>query len=190
VKSAYKDNLRIEIDRDLCIGAASCSIIAPQTFILDDQGKVDFTDGEFDDKDTITMAAESCPVRAITLIEESPDGTKQGSVSRDRQDHQKVTISEDSIWSALKSVLDPELAINVVDLGLVYGVHLHGSAVVVDLTLTTPGCPLIAEFTQSAKQAILQVAGVTDVAINLTFDPPWNPTKMSEEAKMELGLFI
>ena len=69
MKTITQGNLKIEIDRDLCIGAASCAMIAPQTFVLDDEGKVDLLDGQWDDPATIEAAAESCPVRAIVLTQ-------------------------------------------------------------------------------------------------------------------------
>jgi metal-sulfur cluster biosynthetic enzyme len=96
-------------------------------------------------------------------------------------------INQEIVMQKLRTVLDPELGINIVDLGLVYAVYLDGSTISVDLTLTTPGCPLIAEFINNASSALKSIEGVGDVIVNLVFEPLWTPDKMSDEAKEELG---
>lgn len=86
--------------------------------------------------------------------------------------------------------MDPELGINVVDLGLIYEVKVEGKRVYILMTLTTPGCPLAAIFTPMARQALAGIPGLDpyrDVEIELTFDPPWHQGLMSERAKAELG---
>lgn len=106
-----------------------------------------------------------------------------------------ITIS--TIYEGLKKVIDPELNINVVDLGLIYKVELfpdkRGSEpwVVITMTLTTPGCPMASVFDRMTKDALWDTPGIDvdkDIKINLTFDPPWVTDMMSEEAKAELGL--
>lgn len=96
----------------------------------------------------------------------------------------------------LKKVLDPELHINIVDLGLVYGVKIDQSKqglepfVVITMTLTTPGCPMASMFDTMVKDALFGLPDLNvdkDIKINLTFDPPWVSDMMSEEAKAELG---
>lgn len=87
----------------------------------------------------------------------------------------------------LRECLDPELGVNIVDLGLVYGVYIEGSRVNVLMTLTTPGCPLDAYFTRDITSRLKSLKGVFDVAVELTFDPPWSPNKMSPEGKDLLG---
>jgi metal-sulfur cluster biosynthetic enzyme len=101
-----------------------------------------------------------------------------------------MMISENNVLEHLKTVLDPELGINIVDLGLVYGTQITNNNLKVDLTLTTPGCPLINEFIQNAKEALAQIEGVGSITINITFDPPWSPQRMSPEAAEELGLLL
>ncbi|MCL8024451.1 metal-sulfur cluster assembly factor [Nocardioides bruguierae] len=94
-------------------------------------------------------------------------------------------VSEDEVVEALKDVVDPELGINVVDLGLVYGVHVdEGSNVVVDMTLTSAACPLtdvIQDQTDAALEGI-----VNDVAINWVWMPPWGPDKITEDGREQL----
>lgn len=99
-------------------------------------------------------------------------------------------ISDQAIVNQLKQVLDPELGINIVDLGLVYAIESKDQNLAITLTLTTPGCPLINEFVNSVRLAISHLDGVGEVTINLTFDPPWTPARMTPEAAEELGLIL
>lgn len=99
-------------------------------------------------------------------------------------------VTKDQIIEKLKTVLDPELHINVVDLGLVYDVAVENSKVKLLMTLTTPGCPLAAYFEKDLKEKIKEVPEVSEVEIELTFDPPWDPSKMSQDAREQLGIFL
>lgn len=83
--------------------------------------------------------------------------------------------------------MDPELGINIVDLGLVYSINIESSRVKVLMTLTTPGCPLDSYFVKDITDKLKKVDGVKDVSVELTFEPPWSPSKMSEESKDLLG---
>lgn len=88
----------------------------------------------------------------------------------------------------MKSVPDPELGVSIVDLGLVYDVKFEKDGkVIVVMTLTTIGCPLFSLIAEPVKAAVREFADVADVDVDLTFDPPWSPEKMSEEAKIQLG---
>jgi metal-sulfur cluster biosynthetic enzyme len=99
------------------------------------------------------------------------------------------TASLQYINEQLKTVLDPELFISIVDLGLVYDVSLSDEGVVrVLMTLTTIGCPLFDTIQDEIRKKILAVPGVTDITIELTFDPPWDYSKMSPTARAELGV--
>lgn len=90
--------------------------------------------------------------------------------------------------TALAEVIDPELGESLVDLGLVYGVHAEDGHVAVDLTLTTPGCPLHASLRGAAERAIrLMVPGVEAVTVDLVFEPRWTPERMTPAAKQRLG---
>lgn len=99
-------------------------------------------------------------------------------------------ITKEEVLAKLKTVLDPELRINVVDLGLVYDVEVQGNKVKILMTLTTPGCPLAAYFEKDLKEKIKEVPQVSEVEIELTFDPPWDPSKMSQDAREQLGIFL
>ncbi|HZR98584.1 MAG TPA: metal-sulfur cluster assembly factor [Chloroflexota bacterium] len=99
--------------------------------------------------------------------------------------------TEEEVMNALKAVYDPEIGINIVDLGLVYGVETEGNDVRVNMTLTSPMCPL-GPIIQTQAKAILtsQFEDVEDVDIRLVWNPPWDPRTMaSEDAKLELGIW-
>lgn len=93
-----------------------------------------------------------------------------------------------TITKVLETVLDPELGVSVVDLGLVYGVAIKDGAVKITMTLTTIGCPLFQTIETEVKEKVLAIPGVTSVETELTFTPPWDPSRMSEKAKAELGM--
>ncbi len=96
---------------------------------------------------------------------------------------------KEQIMEALKNVHDPELGINIVDLGLVYGVDIDGQTVHVTYTLTTMGCPIGPLIEAEMKQWLSGVEGVDDVTAEMVLRPPWTPEMMSEEAKEALGYF-
>jgi probable FeS assembly SUF system protein SufT len=100
---------------------------------------------------------------------------------------------EDTIWAQLKTCFDPEIPVNVVDLGLIYRCDVtplgNGErSVSVEMTLTAPGCGMGEILVQDAREKIAVVPTVTDVAVELVFDPPWNSSMMSEEARLQTGL--
>lgn len=101
-----------------------------------------------------------------------------------------LLLTDDVVWAALHEVYDPELGINVVDLGLVYGVDIQGTQVRVTMTLTTPGCPLHDTLTGAVDEAIrMFVPTVTSVEVDLVWDPPWAPEMITEAGRRELGWF-
>lgn len=97
-------------------------------------------------------------------------------------------VDVNSLWEALKKVYDPELQLDIVNLGLVYKLEANGGEVNIDLTMTSPGCPLAAQIAFNAQNELLKVKGVENVNLNLVWSPPWTPEKMSEEAKTILGI--
>jgi len=97
-------------------------------------------------------------------------------------------LTTDAIYESLKSVFDPEIPVNVVDLGLIYDVQVTKGDVYVQMTLTFPGCGMGPFIAQQAEWAIQDVEGVEDVEIELVFDPPWSPDLISEEARSQLGI--
>lgn len=96
-------------------------------------------------------------------------------------------ITEEIIYEALREVHDPELPVNIVDLGLIYDTQISGQNVQVRMTLTTPGCAMGAQIAGQAEMAIKN-AGADNVLIEIIWDPPWNPDMISEEGKKKLGI--
>jgi len=94
------------------------------------------------------------------------------------------------IVEALKTVRDPEIPVNIYDLGLVYDLDIDaGGRVAIRMTLTAPGCPVAGILPLQVEQAVRGVEGVSEVAVELVWDPPWTQDRISDEAKLELGLF-
>jgi metal-sulfur cluster biosynthetic enzyme len=96
---------------------------------------------------------------------------------------------KERVVAALRNVVDPELGINIVDLGLVYGVDLQGNAVHITYTLTTMGCPIGPMIEAEMKQFLSGVEGIDSVDAEMVLRPPWTPEMMSEEAKAAMGFF-
>ncbi|MFN0202712.1 MAG: SUF system Fe-S cluster assembly protein [Bacteroidia bacterium] len=100
-----------------------------------------------------------------------------------------VIINKEAIIAQIRTVFDPEIPVNIYDLGLIYDVLVQEEGkVTVVMTLTAPACPAAEELPAEVKQKVEGVSGVESVAIDLTFDPPWSQDLMSEEAKLELGM--
>lgn len=89
-------------------------------------------------------------------------------------------VSEKLVFKKLKEVIDPEIGMNIVDLGLIYGVKIKDGQVKVMMTLTTPGCPLAAFFPEEVEKKLKEIAGVKKAKVELTFDPPWSPERMKK----------
>lgn len=125
---------------------------------------------------------------ADALGEEVPAAAKVESAAGDHTG----PPSEDAVWGALKQVYDPEIPVNIVDLGLVYTMDVVEAdgrhEVRVDMTLTAPGCGMGPAIAQDAKYKVEQVPGVANAEVSIVWDPPWNQEMISEDGKMELGL--
>jgi len=104
-------------------------------------------------------------------------------------------LSEDRVREALKQVVDPELFVNIVDLGLIYTVDIKdqpegdSKSVAVEMTMTSPACPAGPQLLAQSKDAVSRLEGVEDVEVKLVMDPPWTPDRMTEDAKDQLGIF-
>ena len=95
---------------------------------------------------------------------------------------------EDQIWGILRTCYDPEIPLNIVDLGLVYGVSIQKRTVEVRMTLTAPGCPMAGQIAGEVQTKILSLDTVEEVNVNLVWEPPWNQDMITEAGKLELGL--
>ncbi|MGR8919348.1 MAG: putative Fe-S cluster assembly protein SufT [Gammaproteobacteria bacterium] len=103
------------------------------------------------------------------------------------------SVDEDLVWQQLSTCYDPEIPINIVELGLVYRCEVtpteDGNRVDIDMTLTAPGCGMGPFLVEDVREKVRQVPNVAEVAVELVFDPPWNPEMMSEAARLETGLY-
>lgn len=105
-----------------------------------------------------------------------------------------MPVAEDKIREALKQVIDPELFVNVVDLGLIYEIRIEEAAegksnVAVDMTMTSPACPAGPQLLGQSKEFVSRLEGVGEVDVRLVMYPPWTPDRMTEDARDQLGIF-
>jgi metal-sulfur cluster biosynthetic enzyme len=98
-----------------------------------------------------------------------------------------ATLTVDDVQEALTNVIDPELGLDFVELGLIYGVEIEDGDVFVSFTLTSPGCPIGPQVAEQIEEFVGELDGVTSVHSTMTFTPPWTPELMSEDAKFALG---
>jgi metal-sulfur cluster biosynthetic enzyme len=96
-------------------------------------------------------------------------------------------VDHDDVLDALSNVIDPELGLDFVELGLIYGVEIDGGTVAITFTLTTPACPIGPQVTEQMVEFVGELPGVERVLPTMVFTPPWSPEKMSEDAKFALG---
>jgi FeS assembly SUF system protein len=103
---------------------------------------------------------------------------------------EEIDRMTDAIVAALKTVYDPEIPADIYELGLIYRVDISDDrAVAIDMTLTAPGCPVAGEMPLWVENAVSTVPGVRDVKVNMTFDPPWDQSRMSDEARIALDMW-
>lgn len=97
-------------------------------------------------------------------------------------------MKKDDVISALKTVFDPEIPVNVWDMGLIYNINILENEVVITMTFTSPTCPMMEELMQQVRDAVQCVSGGVPVRVELVWDPPWDLSKMSDAARLELDL--
>ena len=125
----------------------------------------------------------------IQMKPETPAET-QGAVTGAALSPEELEAIGKELIAALKTVYDPEIPVDIYELGLIYKVDVADNKdVTVDMTLTAPGCPVAGEMPEMVRTAVETVPGIGQVTVNMTFDPPWTPERMSEEAKLELNMF-
>ena len=104
-----------------------------------------------------------------------------------------VAVTEDEVLSALKQCYDPEIPVNIVDLGLIYGVHFDAAPedkqdVTVEMTLTSQGCPAHVTIGEQVKARLEQLPGIRNASVNVVWTPPWTPERLSPDARKQLGI--
>ena len=125
-------------------------------------------------------------LKKIKLIEEEPAAGGGGDTTSAKV-AKAVELTEEAVMEALKTVVDPEIPVDIVNLGLIYDVSISGRNVSIKLTLTTPGCHMARTIAHQAQEAV-KALGAEDVKVEIVWDPPWNPDMMSDEAKQKLGI--
>ena len=124
------------------------------------------------------MSEGAATVEALAVAEQ-----RNAAALPDRQ-----TLTDDII-AALRTVYDPEIPVNLYDLGLIYRIEPKGRGIVdIDMTLTAPGCPVAGEMVSMVQKAVIAIPALSSVNVNLVFDPPWDKSRMSEDVQLELGL--
>ena len=124
-----------------------------------------------------------------TKPDPQPEATAAASAGAPLTPEELEAVGQELI-AALKTVYDPEIPVDIYELGLIYKVDVADNKdVTIDMTLTAPGCPVAGEMPGMVKDAVKTVKGIGEVKVNMTFDPPWTPDRMSEEAKLELNMF-
>ena len=177
----------------------------PQKLVRDDYGRM------VPAPESETVASAAKPPRARVSDAEPPEETSSESHSESvgdklerKRDYLEGFLAEkpdgvspgepggeiyENVVAALKEIFDPEIPVNIYELGLIYGVDVADSgAVAVTMTLTTPHCPVAESMPNEVELRVAAVPGVRDCEVNLVWDPPWDMTKMSDEARLELGM--
>jgi FeS assembly SUF system protein len=120
----------------------------------------------------------------------TPPDTKNGVGAWTPEGAREPKPGEDAIIAAIATVYDPEIPVNIYELGLVYAIDIHDDGrVKVEMTLTAPACPSAQELPEQVRDAIMAVPGVTACDVETVWDPPWDPSRMSEEARLALNMF-
>jgi metal-sulfur cluster biosynthetic enzyme len=116
-------------------------------------------------------------------MSDEPHGDPEAAQAGDAEG----TVTVEDVIDALANVIDPELGLDFVELGLIYGVEIDGGDVHVTFTLTTPGCPIGPQVTEQIEEFVGEIDGVRNIHSEMVFTPPWSPERMSEDAKFALG---
>ncbi len=106
------------------------------------------------------------------------------------QDNPAPSVTEETIVEVLRTVFDPEIPVSIYDLGMIYNIQVENAVVNVRMTLTTPACPVAGSLPGQVETSIKNIEGVKDATVELVWDPPWTPEKMSEAAKLQLNMDI
>jgi FeS assembly SUF system protein len=129
------------------------------------------------------------PIIDTSDPQQAPAQESEGPVAIEDLSPEMAALTDDLI-GALKSVYDPEIPVDIYELGLIYKVDVSDDRdVTIDMTLTAPGCPVAEHMPRWVEDAVRSVDGVGDVMVNMTFDPPWDPSRMSDEARVALNMF-
>ena len=142
-------------------------------------------DGKAAERDVMTPSATEDARHVPLSVREGGTPVEGSNLSKEQLEQMTADIV-----AALKTVYDPEIPADIYELGLIYKIDISDERdVTVDMTLTAPGCPVAGEMPTWVENAVASVAGVGQVTVNLTFDPPWDQSRMSDEARLALNMF-
>jgi FeS assembly SUF system protein len=142
-------------------------------------------DGKPGERDVMTPSATEDARHVPLSVREGGTPVEGSNLSKEQLEQMTADIV-----AALKTVYDPEIPADIYELGLIYKIDISDERdVTVDMTLTAPGCPVAGEMPTWVENAVASVAGVGQVTVNLTFDPPWDQSRMSDEARLALNMF-
>ena len=126
----------------------------------------------------------------VSLMEETKTVSETEMSAPSAIPPEELAALTDDLIAAIKTVYDPEIPVDIYELGLIYRIDVSDDRdIEVDMTLTAPGCPVAGEMPRWVEDAVRSVAGVGDVKVNMVFDPPWDPSTMSDEARVALNMF-
>ena len=151
--------------------------------MMDEQDKIEVEE--------VTEVAQPPRARVDDAVEERPRDYLSGFLA---EKPQSLSGSEpggelyEAVIDALKEIYDPEIPVNIYELGLIYGVDIVDAHAAVTMTLTTPNCPVAESMPGEVELRVSAVPGIATAEVSLVWDPPWDPQKMSDEAKLELGM--
>lgn len=128
----------------------------------------------------------STPSPAEARTEENAPASLE-KVASDEPPAEPPRVTEQKVLEALSNVYDPEIPIDIVNLGLIYGVEIDGGNVRIEMTMTAPGCPVSGQIAGESRLLVEEIPGVESVDVEIVWDPPWDPSKMSEEAQQSLN---
>jgi len=143
-----------------------------------------------DEKKTTAAAQESVVENTVNQVVAKED-TKKASTEAESNKTSGAAgaeVTEEKILEVLSEVYDPEIPIDIVNLGLIYGIDIEGGKVLISMTMTAPGCPASTQIAGESKLMVEEIPGVESVEIDIVWDPPWDPGKMSEEAQQSMGM--
>jgi len=166
------------------------NVFMVKTFdITDDDIKASTEKNKSEDNELpISDSTSTDEVETLELTEEVEVNSQPSENVSQESDSNPTELNEQKILEALGEVYDPEIPIDIVNMGLVYGVDIQDGIVKVTMTMTSPGCPSSGEIVSESKMRIEEIPGVKEAVLDIVWDPPWDPSKMSEEAQQSMGM--
>ena len=143
---------------------------------------------EKDERLNISEEKEPVDVSSQQALEKTVDEVVAKEDSQEASADPSDELTEEKVLEVLSEVYDPEIPIDIVNLGLIYGIDIDGRNVVITMTMTAPGCPASTQIAGESKLMVEELPTVDSVDIDIVWDPPWDPSKMSEEAQQSMGM--